>query len=313
MLFKLTGVIMLKKLSVDQIYLATLYIFGLAILVVTGIVFYELLTASLLSMKTFSWAFLYKNVWDPIRDNYSALPFIFGTLSTSVFAVLLSSLLSIGSALFLTEYIKGHLASFLGSLVDVLAAIPSVVYGLWGLFVLIPVVRTVQIFLYDHLSFIPIFNSRPYGFGVMSATIILSIMILPYAISMIRSVIEMVPQDIKEAAYALGASKWEVMRKIVIPYVRSGIFAGIGLSLGRALGETMAVTMVIGNRNDIPRTLFDPANTLASVIANEFNEASSALQMSSLVYLAFILFVISFFINLTMRAVLKRFSFEKSR
>jgi len=302
-----------KKISIDKVYLNTLYFFGLLIIALTLFIFYELITSSSLSIKTFSWSFLYKNQWNPIKDLYSALPFIIGTLSTSFLAVLISSFLSIGSALFLSEYIKGELASFLASMIDVLAAIPSVVYGLWGLFVLVPVVRNIQGFLFTHLSFIPIFNSKPYGFGIMSAMLILAIMILPYAISMIRSVLEMVPNDLKEAAYALGASKWEVMRSVVLPYVRSGIFAGIGLSLGRALGETMAVTMVIGNRNDIPRTLFDPANTLASVIANEFNEASSSLQLSSLVYLALILFIITFCVNVIMRMILKRYSINKGR
>ncbi len=304
---------MQKKISIDKVYLNTLYFFGLLIIALTLFIFYELITSSSLSIKTFSWSFLYKNQWNPIKDLYSALPFIIGTLSTSFLAVLISSFLSIGSALFLSEYIKGELASFLASMIDVLAAIPSVVYGLWGLFVLVPVVRNIQGFLFTHLSFIPIFNSKPYGFGIMSAMLILAIMILPYAISMIRSVLEMVPNDLKEAAYALGASKWEVMRSVVLPYVRSGIFAGIGLSLGRALGETMAVTMVIGNRNDIPRTLFDPANTLASVIANEFNEASSSLQLSSLVYLALILFIITFCVNVIMRMILKRYSINKGR
>ncbi|HOI24918.1 MAG TPA: phosphate ABC transporter permease subunit PstC [Caldisericia bacterium] len=304
---------MQKKISIDKVYLNTLYFFGLLIIALTLFIFYELITSSSLSIKTFSWSFLYKNQWNPIKDLYSALPFIIGTLSTSLLAVLISSFLSIGSALFLSEYIKGELASFLASMIDVLAAIPSVVYGLWGLFVLVPVVRNIQGFLFTHLSFIPIFNSKPYGFGIMSAMLILAIMILPYAISMIRSVLEMVPNDLKEAAYALGASKWEVMRSVVLPYVRSGIFAGIGLSLGRALGETMAVTMVIGNRNDIPRTLFDPANTLASVIANEFNEASSSLQLSSLVYLALILFIITFCVNVIMRMILKRYSINKGR
>lgn len=304
---------MQKKISIDKVYLNTLYFFGLLIIALTLFIFYELITSSSLSIKTFSWSFLYKNQWNPIKDLYSALPFIIGTLSTSFLAVLISSFLSIGSALFLSEYIKGELASFLASMIDVLAAIPSVVYGLWGLFVLVPVVRNIQGFLFTHLSFIPIFNSKPYGFGIMSAMLILAIMILPYAISMIRSVLEMVPNDLKEAAYALGASKWEVMRSVVLPYVRSGIFAGIGLSLGRALGETMAVTMVIGNRNDIPRTLFDPANTLASVIANEFNEASSSLQLSSLVYLALILFIITFCVNVFMRMILKRYSINKGR
>jgi phosphate transport system permease protein len=304
---------LLKKISIDKVYLNALYFFGLLIIALTLFIFYELITSSSLSIKTFSWSFLYQNQWNPIKDLYSALPFIIGTLSTSFLAVLISSFLSIGSALFLSEYIKGELASFLASMIDVLAAIPSVVYGLWGLFVLVPIVRDIQSFLFTHLSFIPIFNSKPYGFGIMSAMLILAIMILPYAISMIRSVLEMVPNDLKEAAYALGASKWEVMRSVVLPYVRSGIFAGIGLSLGRALGETMAVTMVIGNRNDIPRTLFDPANTLASVIANEFNEASSSLQLSSLVYLALILFIITFCVNIIMRMILKRYSINKGR
>lgn len=304
---------MQKKISIDKVYLNTLYFFGLLIIALTLFIFYELIISSSLSIKTFSWSFLYKNQWNPIKDLYSAFPFIIGTLSTSLLAVLISSFLSIGSALFLSEYIKGELASFLASMIDVLAAIPSVVYGLWGLFVLVPVVRNIQGFLFTHLSFIPIFNSKPYGFGIMSAMLILAIMILPYAISMIRSVLEMVPNDLKEAAYALGASKWEVMRSVVLPYVRRGIFAGIGLSLGRALGETMAVTMVIGNRNDIPRTLFDPANTLASVIANEFNEASSSLQLSSLVYLALILFIITFCVNVFMRMILKRYSINKGR
>lgn len=302
-----------KKLSIDQAYFKILYIFGLAIIVITLFIMFELISTSFLSIKTFSWSFLYKNRWDPIKDVYSALPFIIGTLSTSFLAVGISSFLSIGSALFMSEYLKGELASFLASLVDVLAAIPSVVYGLWGLFVLVPAVRSIQTFFYTHLSFIPLFNSRPYGFGIMSAMLILAIMILPYAIAMIRSVLEMVPNDLKEAAYALGATKWDVLRFVVLPYVRSGIFAGIGLSLGRALGETMAVTMVIGNRNDIPRTLFDPANTLASVIANEFNEASSSLQLSSLVYLAMILFIITFMVNLIMRLILKHYTISKGR
>ncbi len=304
---------MKKNFSIDHLYLSILYFFGFSILLLTFIVFYELLSSSTLSIKTFSWSFLLRNKWDPIREIYSSLPFIIGTISTSFLAVGISSFLSIGSALFLTEYLKGQFSSFLSSLIDILAAIPSVVYGLWGLFVLVPFIRNIQTFLFRYLGFIPIFNSQPYGFGIMSAMVILSIMILPYAIAMIRSVIEMVPSDLKEAAYALGATKWDVMRQVVLPYVRSGIFAGIGLSLGRALGETMAVTMVIGNRNDIPRTLFDPANTLASVIANEFNEASSSLHMASLVYLALILFIITFLVNLAMRSILKRYSLEKRR
>jgi phosphate transport system permease protein len=252
-------------------------------------------------------------VWDPNKNNFGALPFIFGTLATSLLAVLLAGPLSIGTSLFLTEYLNWKLASFIGSLIDLLAAIPSVVYGLWGLFVMVPYIKILESWLFKHASFIPIFKAQPYGVGILSATVILLIMILPYAISVIKEVLNMVPVIMKEQALALGATKWEVIKKVVIPYIRSGIFAGIGLSLGRALGETMAVTMVIGNRNSLPTSIFDPANTLASIIANDFYEASSKLHISSLIYLGLISVTITLVINLIMKIILTKLTLQPSK
>lgn len=300
-----------KFFSPDNIYNFILSMFGLfSILLVIGF-FIELLISSIPSLKAFHFSFIFGSNWDPVRNEFSALPFILGTLITSFLAVLISSPLALGAAILLDEYLKGTFSNIILSLIELLAAIPSVVYGLWGIFVLVPIVRSFEQFLYSHLSFIPFFNSPPYGIGILSAVIILCIMIIPYTISISKEVLSLVPKDQKEAGYALGASKWDVISKIKIPYVRSGIFAGVGLSLGRALGETMAVTMVIGNRNDIPKTLFDPANTLASVIANEFSEATSNLHISSLIELGLILFIITFTINLIMRLILRRISFKK--
>jgi phosphate transport system permease protein len=198
-------------------------------------------------------------------------------------------------------------------LIDLLAAIPSVVYGLWGLVIMVPYIKILENWLYKNYSFIPIFNAQPYGVGILSATFILLIMILPFAISLIKEVLKLVPTVIKEQALALGATKWEVMQKIIIPYIRSGIFAGIGLSLGRALGETMAVTMLIGNRNSIPTSVFDPANTLASIIANDFYEASSKLHVSSLIYLGLISLTITLTITLVMKIILTKLTVQTSK
>lgn len=290
----------------DKFYKNLLFISGIVILALTFAFFIQLGLNAWPSVQQNGIRFLFQQQWDPNQGKYGALPFIAGTTITAILSVFGSLPLSIGASIFLSDYVKGNLVTIISSLIDLLASIPSVVYGLWGLFVLIPPIRNIETWLFENMSFIPIFNNKPYGVGILSATVILLIMILPYSISVIKEVLKMVPDDIKEAAYALGATKWEVMQKVVLPYIKSGIFAGIGLSLGRALGETMAVTMVIGNSNAIPRSLFDPANTLASVIANEFNEASNALHTSSLIYLALILFVFSFIINLLMRALLKR-------
>jgi len=303
---------MMKKLcSSDNIYSFLLYISGIFLILIVIFIFIDLIISSIPSIKAFNLSFLVKSIWDPVRNEFGALPFIIGTLLTSFLAVIIATPFSIGSAILLDEYVSSRISNMLSSLIELLAAIPSVVYGLWGIFVLVPAIRSLEKFLYAHFSFIPFFNSEPYGVGVLTAIVILCIMIIPYSLSIIREVLKLVPKDQKEAGYALGATKWEVISKIKIPYIRSGIFAGIGLSLGRALGETMAVTMVIGNRNATPKTLFDPANTLASVIANEFTEATSSLHISSLIELGLILFIITFITNFIMRLILRKVSIKR--
>ena len=303
---------MMKKLcSSDNVYSFLLYISGIFLILIVILIFIDLIISSIPSIKAFNLSFLVKSIWDPVRNEFGALPFIIGTLLTSFLAVIISTPLSIGSAILLDEYVSSRISNMLSSLIELLAAIPSVVYGLWGIFVLVPAIRSLEKFLYTHFRFIPFFNSEPYGVGVLTAIVILCIMIIPYSLSIIREVLKLVPKDQKEAGYALGATKWEVISKIKIPYIRSGIFAGIGLSLGRALGETMAVTMVIGNRNATPKTLFDPANTLASVIANEFTEATSSLHISSLIELGLILFIITFITNFIMRLILRKVSIKR--
>lgn len=303
----------MKRLSVDKIYKIVLLIFGLIIILIILGIFTQLLIGALPSIKEYGFRFLTNKIWDPNKNVFGALPFIFGTLMTSLLSVTLAAPLCIGTALFLNEYLKWNISIFVGALIDLLAAIPSVVYGLWGLFVMVPYIKILENWLYHHAGFIPIFKAQPYGVGILSATFILMVMILPYAISVIKEVLNLVPTVMKEQALALGATKWEVMQKIVIPYIRSGIFAGIGLSLGRALGETMAVTMVIGNRNSIPTSIFDPANTLASIIANDFYEASSRLHVSSLIYLGLISLTITLFINLIMKIVLTKLTVQTSK
>lgn len=243
--------------------------------------------------------FLFHKTWDPLNDKFGAMPFLVGTLLTSFLALLFSLPFSLAIAIFLGEYYKrGKIATFFQSATELLAGIPSVIYGFWGLFVLVPLVRSLEIRL----------GVPPYGVGIFTAAIILTIMIIPYAASVGREVISLVPAELKEAAYALGATRWEVIRHVVLPYARSGIFAGILLSLGRAIGETMAVTMVIGNTNQLPASLFSPANTMASVIANEFTEATSDVYLSALIAIALLLFLVTTVINIIGRYIIKRLS-----
>jgi phosphate transport system permease protein len=227
------------------------------------------------------------------------MPFLAGTLLTSFLALLFSLPFSLAIAIFLGEYFtSGKIALFFQNTTSLLAGIPSVIYGFWGLFVLVPLVRKIEIKL----------GVLPYGVGIFTASLILTIMIIPYAASVGREVISLVPSELKEAAYALGATRWEVIRYVIFPYARSGIFAGILLSLGRAIGETMAVTMVIGNNNQFPTSLFAPANTMASVIANEFTEATSDVYLSALIGIALLLFLVTTIINIIGRYIIKRLS-----
>lgn len=249
--------------------------------------------------------------WDVAGGHFGAAPAIFGTLVSSAVALIIATPLAIGIAIFLSEFSPLWLRQPVGFLVDLLAAIPSVVYGVWGIFVLIPLLRTrVMPFLRDtlHLGSTPFFSGPAYGPSMLAAGIILAIMTLPYISSVSREVLMAVPRSQREAALALGATRWEMIRDAVIPYAKSGIIGGIMLGLGRALGETMAVTMVIGNRAEISASLFAPGYTMASLIANEFSEATNDLHLSALMAVGAILFVITLIINAIARWLVWRVS-----
>ncbi|MBD3420883.1 MAG: phosphate ABC transporter permease subunit PstC [Chitinivibrionales bacterium] len=258
-----------------------------------------LIINSIPSIKEFGFGFIVGSNWDPVAGEFGALPFLSGTLITSFLALAICTPFSLAISLFLGEYFRdGIFSQILRSMIELLAGIPSVIYGFWALFYLVPLVRKVEIVL----------QVPPYGIGIITASLVLAVMIIPYAASIAREVISMVPNGLKEAAYSLGSTRLEVIAKVVIPYARSGIFAGIVLALGRALGETMAVTMVIGNRNQLTFDIFSPANTMASVIANEFTEATGELYLSSLVEIGLLLFVVSTVINILGREVIKKLS-----
>ncbi len=267
-------------------------------------IFITLLIFAWPSIKVFGFSFFIGRLWNPVTSKFGALPFLVGTLLTSFLALLISIPFSIAISVLLGEYYKeGVLSSFLKSSIEVLAGIPSVIYGLWGLFVLIPIVRNIEIQV----------GVSSEGVGLFSASLILAIMVIPYAASIGREVIALAPADLKEAAFSLGATRYEVVKKVVLPYARSGIIAGILLSLGRALGETMAVTMLIGNRNTIPHSIFAPANTMASVIANEFTEATLDIYVSSLINIALVLFLVTMVVNLIGNYIIKKVSITAER
>ncbi|MBD3390506.1 MAG: phosphate ABC transporter permease subunit PstC [Chitinivibrionales bacterium] len=270
---------------------------AIAMLLLLAGIFVTLLIGSRLSLSKFGFRFLAGTEWDPISQEFGALPFLVGTLLTSFMAIAISIPFSMAIALSLGEYFRrGWLSSVLRSMIELLAGIPSVIYGFWALFFLVPLVRSLEMQL----------DIPPYGVGIFTASLILAIMVVPYSASVAREVIAMVPSSLKEAAYSLGATRFEVIRQVVIPYARSGIIAGILLSLGRALGETMAVTMVIGNRNALPDGIFSPGNTMASIIANEFTEATDEIYLSALLEIGLVLFVVSTIINVTGKIVIQR-------
>ena len=278
-----------------------LYFAALCVLALLAAIFVTLLVDSEPSLDKIGLGFLYGRVWDPVSGEFGSLPFLVGTLMTSFLALAISIPFSLAISIFLGEYFReGPLCSFLRSAIDLLAGIPSVIYGFWGLFVLVPVIRAFQMRL----------GVPPFGVGVFTSSVVLAIMIIPYSAALGREVIQLVPGDLKEAALSMGATRFEVVRKVIVPYARSGILAGVLLALGRALGETMAVTMVIGNSNFIPKGLFSPANTMASVIANEFAEATEPLYVSSLVEIGLLLFVVTMIVNVVGRYVIKKTTVE---
>lgn len=259
-------------------------------------IFITLLIASAPSIKSLGLSFFWGKTWNPVQNVFGAYPFLVGTLLTSFLALIISIPFSIAMAVFLGEYFpKGAFSNFIKSTIDLIAAVPSVIFGFWGFFVLVPIVREFQTKV----------GIMPNGVGIFSAALVLAIMIIPYAASLGTTMIKMVSSDLKEGAYALGATRWEVLKNIILPYSKSGLFAGILLSLGRAIGETMAVTMVIGNANFLPDSIFSPGNTMASVIANEFTEADHPLYLSALIEMGLFLFLVTFVINLIGKRIIK--------
>jgi phosphate transport system permease protein len=285
----------------DSLFELATLAFAVAIAGLVILIIIEMARNSTLTFSKFGFGFITSSVWDPVRDEFGALPFIYGTAVSSVLGLLIAVPVSLGVAIFLTQHAPLKLSTPISFLVQLLAAIPSVVYGMWGIFVLAPLLRdSVYPAIQSTLGFLPLFKGNPNGLGLMTAGIILSIMIVPIITAVTTDVMRAVPGAQSEAALALGATKWEATR-IVLQNARSGITGAIILGLGRAVGETMAVTMVIGNRPEISASLFEPSFTIASAIANEFTEATSEVYRHALVELGLILFVITFVINAVAR------------
>ena len=287
------------QVKYEMIFSKTLVITALIILILVVGLFLTLVVQSIPSIQHLGIGYLWGKTWDPVSNIYGAYPFLIGTLLTSFLALIISIPFSMAIAVFLGEYQPtGALSAFLKNIIELIAAVPSVIYGFWGLIVLVPLVRSLESKI----------GVLPYGIGIFTASIILAIMIIPYAASLGREMISMVPAQLKEGAYSLGATRYEVIKAVIIPYTRSGLFAGILLSLGRALGETMAVTMVIGNSSIIPTSIFAPGNTMASVIANEFTEADRSLYLSALIELGLLLFLVTVVINIIGKRIIKGFN-----
>src|SRR5579863_646747 len=281
------------KLFVSAMYLAC----GIFLALVIGL-FLELLLNSLPSIRAFGLSFLWSSSWDPVASKFGALPFIYGTVVSSTVAIVLAGAIGVLAAIYLAEFSPDWVSTPLGFLIELLAAVPSVVYGLWGLFVLAPIIRNILgPFLQHGLGFLPLFTGPIYGVGMLAAVLILALMIVPTVAAISRDVIAAVPQTQREAMLALGATRWEVIRRVVLPTARIGIFGACILALGRAIGETIATTMVIGNRPVISASLFAPGYTLSSVIANEFTEATTTVYLSALVELGLLLFIVSMIVN----------------
>jgi phosphate transport system permease protein len=282
----------------DRIFRAAMTACGLAVLAVLILIVYELMSGSGLSWHAFGFKFFAGSDWDPVGEKFGALPFIYGTLVSSLLALILAVPLAVGVAVFTTEMCPTALRGPLSFFVELLAAIPSVIYGLWAIFILVPLLSGyVQPFLARTLGWTGLFSGPPYGIGMLAAGIILAIMIIPIISSITREVLTVVPQHQREGVLALGATRWEMIRVGVLRNARAGIVGGIILGLGRALGETMAVTMVIGNRPEIAKSLFAPGYTMASVLANEFSEATGDVYLSALVEIGLALFLVTIIVN----------------
>jgi phosphate transport system permease protein len=283
----------------DSLFYVAMLACGMCILALVIIIVYQLSTKSALSWHAFGWKFFFQSDWDPVNDKYGALPFVYGTIVSSLLALAIAVPLAIGVAVYITEMSPPWLRGPLAFTTELLAAIPSVIYGLWAIFVLVPLLRLyIQPWLSRYFGWTTLFEGPPFGIGMLAAGIILAIMVIPIISSITREVMTAVPQQQREAVLALGATRWEMIRTGVLRNARAGIMGGIILGLGRALGETMAVTMVIGNRPEIAKSLFAPGYTMASVLANEFSEASGDLYLSALVEVGLALFIVTIIVNI---------------
>lgn len=291
-----------RKLSGDLVFETIVKIFALGIIVLGILIFRELFIGSEVSRNTFGTSFLTTSIWDPVNGIFGALPYIFGTLVSSFLALVIAVPFSLGIAIYLSELAPEKLKVPLSFIIELLAAIPSVIIGLWGIFILAPFIRdNLAPPLSTYLGFLPLFQGPMYGLSMLTGGVILAIMIIPITSSISREAILTVPVQQREGAFALGATGWETIRIAVLPYARSGIFGAVILGFGRAIGETMAVTMVIGNSPMISASLFAPSYTMASVIANEFVEATSKLYISSLIEIGLLLLLVSLLVNIAAR------------
>ena len=282
----------------DEIARLITFLFAATGVLITLLLIFELWTGSTLPRDKFGLHFFVTKVWDPIAEQFGALPFIYGTVVTAGVALILAVPLGIGAAIFLAELAPQKVSDPLQFFIDLLAAVPSVIYGLLGVFIVIPVMRQfIQPALKSSLGFLPLFQGPAYGIGFLTAGVVLAIMVIPYIISVSREVLLSVPRDQREAALALGSTRWESTWKVVVPFAKTGIMGSIFLALARALGETMAVTMVIGNTPTISTSLFSPGYSIAAVIANEFTEATGDMYLQALIELGLVLFLLTFILN----------------
>ncbi len=281
----------------DAVFKWGSFFFALSVIILMALIFIVLLRESLPAINKFGFGFLYSSAWDPVKQEFGALPAIYGTVVSSIIAIIIAVPVSIGIAIFITEMAPKGIKGPISIAIELLASIPSIIYGMWGLFIFAPFIAdNIEPFLVKYLDFIPLFRGSPMGIGMLPAGFILAIMIIPFISSVTRDIFQMVPPILKESGYGVGATKWEVIRKVTIPYTKTGIIGAIILGLGRALGETMAVTFVIGNSHEISAALLNPATTISATLANEFTEAVEDLYLSSLIELGLILFAITFIV-----------------
>lgn len=295
-----------------------LFAAAVSVLLVLGAAAGSMLWGGRLAFHTFGWKFLVSSDWDPVNHRFGAFVPIYGTLVTSLIAMLVAVPVSFGIALFLTEIAPRWMRRPVGAAIELLAGIPSIIYGMWGLFSFVPFMSDdILPWVNDHLGPIPglgvLFRGPPLGIGMLTAGIVLGVMVIPFISSVMRDVFLAVPHSLKESAYALGSTTWEVVWKVVLPYTRSAVVGGIFLGLGRALGETMAVTFVLGNEHALHRSLLMPGNSIAATLANEFTEADSSIYLSSLVALGFLLFVVTLIVLAVARFMLYRLALKEGR